>query len=132
MYWVQIDLNDRDARGNYRIKEFHTAYGFDLAKILKVLPIKELRNELEKVKLDDSLKQGNRQAVSFEKDGKEQRYYIEANPQHKSVNIYDEHSRKITLATATGDKTLEAVKVTNKLNEKQDEKQEKVKHLRIS
>lgn len=129
--WTQLDFNDKNADGNYRIKEFHTAYGFDLEKVLKALPLKKFNNTPGADGLSDALKQGKREAVSFEKDGKEQRYYIEANPQYKSVNIYDEHSRKITLATATGNKTMEAVKLTHKLGEKQNENQAKKPHLRI-
>lgn len=67
----------------------------------------------------DNLKQGNRKAVSFLREGREQRYYIEANPQFKSVNIHDEHSRKITLATVLGHKTIETLKVSHKVNEQQ-------------
>ncbi len=118
--WAQLDFNDKDRNGNFRIKEFHSSYGFDLEKILQQLPLKELLNQTEADKLDNALKNGNRLAVSFMKNGNEQRFYIEANPQFKSVNIYDEHSRKITLNTALGNKTFEAIKVTHKVNEQQE------------
>lgn len=130
--WVQLDFNDKDPQGNYRIKEFQSGYGYDLEKILQQLPLKELLNKSEADKLQDALKQGGRQSVSFIKDGNEQRYYIEANPQFKSVNIYDEHSRKITLATALGNKTMEAVKLMHKINERQDESQSKRNGMRVS
>ena len=130
--WVQLDFNDKDPHGNYRIKEFQSGYGCDLEKILQQLPLKELLNKSETDKLQDALKQGGRQSVSFFKDGNEQRYYIEANPQFKSVNIYDEHSRKITLATAMGNKTMEAAKLTHKINERQDESQSKRNGMRVS
>lgn len=130
--WLQLDLNDNDAQGNYRIKEFHNAYGFDLEKTLNQLPLKELQDKNAAYRLSEELKKGSRQAVSFIKDGKEQRYYIEANPQFKSVNIYDEHSRKITLATAVGSKTAEAVKLTHKLNEKKVQGEVKRNGVKIS
>lgn len=130
--WVQLDFNDKDPHGNYRIKEFQSGYGYDLEKILQQLPLKELLNKSEADKLQDALKQGGRQSVSFVKDGNEQRYYIEANPQFKSVNIYDEHSRKITLATALGNKLMEAVKLTHKINERQGESQLKRNGMRVS
>ncbi len=130
--WVQLDFNDKDANGNFRMKEFHSGYGYNLQKILQQLPLKELLNESEANKLHDALKNGNRVAVSFIKNGNEQRYYIEANPQFKSVNIYDEHSRKITLNTALGNKTLEAVKLTQKVNERNEQSQAKKNGMRIS
>lgn len=129
--WLQLDLNDKDAQGNYRIKEFHSVYGFDLEKTLSQLPLKELQDKNTAYKLSEDLKKGIRQAVSFIKDGKEQRYYIEANPQFKSVNIYDQHSRKITLATALGNKTTEAIKLTHKLNEKKVQGQMKRNGIKI-
>lgn len=130
--WVQLDFNDKDPQGNYRVKEFQSGYGYDLEKVLQQLPLKELLNKSEANNLQDALKQGSRQSVSFVKDGNEQRYYIEANPQFKSVNIYDEHSRKITLATALGNKTMEAVKLTHMINERQDESQAKRNGMRVS
>jgi hypothetical protein len=99
---------------------------------LQQLPLKEMLNKSEADKLHDALKQGGRQSVSFIRDGNEQRYFIEANPQFKSVNIYDEHSRKITLNTALGNKTMEAVKLTHKVNEHQEESQSKRNGMRVS
>lgn len=117
--WIQFDLNDKDDQGNYRVKEFLSSYGFNLEKVLQDLPIKELQDRNTAHQLLDKMKQGSREAVSFLKDGKEQKYFIEANPQFKVVNIYDEHSKKISLSTALGITTTDAVKITHKENEKQ-------------
>lgn len=130
--WVQLDFNDKDANGTFRMKEFHSGYGYNLEKILQQLPLKELLNKSEADKLHDALKNGNRLAVSFIKNGNEQRYYIEANPQFKSVNIYDEHARKITVNTALGNKTLEAVKLTHKVSERQEQSHAKKNSMHIS
>ncbi|MGV8094838.1 MAG: hypothetical protein AB2L24_23550 [Mangrovibacterium sp.] len=130
--WIRLDLNDKDSQGNYPVKEFHAFYGFDLEKTLEALPLKELKQKAATDNLLYDLKQGNREEVSFIKDGKEQRYYIEANPQLKTVNIYDEHSRKISLSAALGNKTMEAVGLTRKLNDRQRESQAKRNGMRIS
>jgi hypothetical protein len=129
--WIQLDLNDKGSNGNYRIKEFHSRYGYDLEKVLQQLPLKELSSKIETDKLQDALKQGSRQPVILIKNGNEHRFYIEASPQFKSLNIYDEHSRKITLATALGNKTMEAVKQGLKTNEYQKENPSKRNGLRI-
>ncbi|CAA9202956.1 hypothetical protein FLACOL7796_04538 [Flavobacterium collinsii] len=130
--WIQLDLNDKDATGNHRIKEFHSGYGYDLEKAVQQLPLKESSNKNEANKLMDDLKQGNRLPVTLIKNGNEHRFYIEANPQFKSVNIYDGHSRKITLATALGNKTMETVKQVQKTNEIQQESHSKRNGMRIS
>ena len=83
-------------------------------------------------KLKDDLEQGQRASVTFVKDGKEQMYFIEANPQFKSVNIYDEHSRKITLATATGSKAMEATMKVHKQDEGAKQTPANRKNMRIS
>ncbi|MCF0049277.1 hypothetical protein LXM25_04355 [Dyadobacter sp. LJ53] len=70
-------------------------YGFELEKVLSKLPIKELGNEQDKTRLIESLQKGNRQAVTFSENGTEQRRYIEANPQFKSVTVYDENAKRI-------------------------------------
>ncbi len=129
--WMQLDFNDKDQQGNFRIKQFHADYGYNLEKALQQLPLKELLNKSETDKLQSELKNGSRVSVSFVKDGKEQRFYIEANPQFKSVNIYDEHSRKITLHSALGNKTMDSMKVAHKVNEQQQQHQAKKNGMKI-
>ena len=129
--WMQLDFNDKDANGNFRLKHFQSDYGYDLEKVLQQLPLKELLNRAESDKLQEALKNGNRTSVSFLKDGKEQRLYIEANPQFKTLNIYDEHSGKISLQTALGNKTADAMKVAHKVNEQQEQNQARKNGMRV-
>lgn len=130
--WIQLDFNDKDATGNHRIKEFNSEYGYDLEKDIQQLPLKELSNKTQADKLNDDLKRGNRLPVTFIKNGNEHQFYIEANPQFKSVNIFDKHSRKITLSTALGNKATENVKQLHKTSESQQEKRSKRNGMRIS
>ncbi len=130
--WRQLDFNDKDATGNYKMKEFLAAYGYDLKQVLQQLPLKELMSSQETEKLMNTLKDGGRHAVSFLKDGKEQKFYIEANPQFKSVNIYDEHSKKISMASALGNKTVEPVQLAKKISLQQQVGQTKKNGMSIS
>lgn len=130
--WMQLDFNDKEAQGNFRIKQFHSNYGYDLDKVLQQLPLKELLNEEDAVRLKKALKNGSRISASFVKDGNEQRFYIEANPQLKSVNIYDEHSRKITLHTALGNKTIDTLKLVNKASQHQQQSHERKNGMRMA
>lgn len=130
--WIQLDLNDRDSSGNHRIKEFHSGYGYDLQKAIGQLPLNELSNKTETEKVLDSLKQGNRQAVTLTKNGNDHRFYIEANPQFKSLTIYDENSKKISLSGALGNKTMEKVEQMQKTNETQQENQAKGRGMKVS
>lgn len=93
--WLQMDFKQTDAAGNFKLKQFHSNYGFDLEKELAKHPIKELQNTQDKYRLLDSLQKGNRQAVTFMENGNEQRRYMEANPQFKSVTVYDASMHKL-------------------------------------
>lgn len=94
--WVQMDFKQTDKNGNYRLRYFHENYGFDLSRELTKLPIKELGNQEEKNRLIESLKKGNRQAVTFHVNNNGERHFIEANPQFKTINIYDGHMQRLT------------------------------------
>jgi hypothetical protein len=87
--WLQLDFSQKDKNNNFTVKQYHTAYGYDLNATLSRYPIKELGTEEDKIKLMQSLEKGNVQQVTFIKDGKEEKMFIEANPQYKSLNLYD-------------------------------------------
>lgn len=92
--WVQLDFKNTDSRGNFMINHYHENYGFNLEAALAKHPVKELATPKYKDDLINSLKKGNLQSATFVKDGKEIKQFIEANPQFKSVTIYDaDHNR---------------------------------------
>jgi hypothetical protein len=127
--WVQLDFNDKDPNGNFRMKEFHSGLIYNLEMIFATALLKELLNKSEADKLHGELKDGNRLAVSFLKNGNEKRFYIEANPLFKSVNIYDDYSGKIRLNTALRNKTIE---IKHKVNAQQHQNQAKKNGMKIS
>lgn len=51
-------------------------------------------------KLLNSLRNGNREAVTLNVNGNEKQVFIEADPQRKSIGIYDKDLKKISLADA--------------------------------
>lgn len=87
--WIQLDLTQKNEKGNYESKQYHKNYGYDLELPLLKFPIKELENKEQKEALMKSLQKGNLQSVTFEHNGKEQKMFIAANPQMKTINIYD-------------------------------------------
>lgn len=90
--WVKLDFKETTANGNYKMKQFSPQYGFELEKAVAKLPIKELATDGERIKLFESLERGNRQMVTFDTAQGEQKRFIEANPQFKSITVYDETS----------------------------------------
>lgn len=93
--WVQLDFKETDNQGNFKLKQFHENYGYDLEKALEKHPVKELNNEEDKSRLMDSLKKGNRQSVTFLSEGNEQKKFLEASPQFKTLNVYDANMKRL-------------------------------------
>lgn len=98
--WFQFDFNDRDAAGNYHLKEFRNSYGYDLEKTIKSIPLIETYSQFEIEKLKNALKQGDRVPATVIKNGREHQIYIEANPQFKSLNVYDQHFRRAEITSS--------------------------------
>lgn len=93
--WIQMDFKQSDNNGNFKLKHYHENYGYDLEAVLSKHPIRELGNEEYKSNLTDSLKKGNLQSATFQISGTEQKQYIEANPQFKTINIYDSSMQRV-------------------------------------
>lgn len=118
--WVQFDFKQTDNNGNYKLKQFHQNYGYDLDAVLSKHPIKELVNEEYKSNLMDSLKKGNRQSATLLKDGTEQKIFIEANPRYKSISIYDSSMHRMVHSQSKSEKQVE----TKSKSAKQESKKE--------
>jgi len=116
--WVQMDFKQADNNGNYKLKQYHQNYGFDLDQVLAKHPIKELGHEDYKSNLLDSLKKGNRQSVTFIHDGAEQKNYIEANPKFKTINIYDSNMQRLDNRQAKTEKQAEGESAAMKQDNK--------------
>lgn len=93
--WLQIDWNQKDNNGNHKFKMIHEAYGFNLENVLSKHPIKELNDPTTKERLMKSLERGNQHQVTFVKGDNEEKMFIEANPQFKSINLYDGNMKKV-------------------------------------
>jgi len=93
--WIQLDLSAKDKNGNYERKQYHQNYGYDMKEALSYYPIKELLKEDDMRALVRSLEKGNVQMVTLETPGKDIRVFIEANPQYKSITVYDNKMQRL-------------------------------------
>jgi hypothetical protein len=87
--WIQLDFKEKEENGNYKTKQFHENYGYDLKATLEKFPIKELLDEQKSERLMMSLQKGNVQSVTLNVEGKDQMYFMQANPQYKTMTIFD-------------------------------------------
>ena len=87
--WIQLDFSAKDKHGNYERKQYHENYGYDLKEAMSFYPVKEMMKEESMKDLLRSLEKGNVQMVTLEVGGADKKVFIEANPQYKSINVYD-------------------------------------------
>ncbi|HVM87889.1 MAG TPA: hypothetical protein VMT76_06850 [Puia sp.] len=94
--WIKFDFSQKDNHGNFKRLQFHDNYGYRLENELAKYPIKEMNNESSKEMLLKSLQKGNQHPVTFEKEGKGEKMFIEANPQYKTLNIFGQDLKQLS------------------------------------
>ncbi|MBS1601553.1 MAG: hypothetical protein JST42_02710 [Bacteroidetes bacterium] len=91
--WSELNFNEKDSFGNYKIKEYKESYNYDLEKVLEMYPIIELQDEQLKKTLIRSLQRGNIHPVYFVKNNKRDKVFIEASPRKKTIVISQQATR---------------------------------------
>ncbi|QJD98540.1 hypothetical protein HH214_21525 (plasmid) [Mucilaginibacter robiniae] len=87
--WLKLDFEKKSEQGDYQFKTFYKNYGFDLDKAVTAHPIRELNDPDRRESLMASLRRGNLQAVTLEKNGGEEKAFVAASPQYKNLSLYD-------------------------------------------
>jgi hypothetical protein len=93
--WIQLDFSKKDKNNNFEVKQFHEKYGYDLKQALSRFSLFELTNSEKEKNLIQSLQKGNIQSVSIQTNGSVANMFIEANPQYKTVNLYDSSFKRV-------------------------------------
>jgi hypothetical protein len=93
--WLTLDNKNLTDNGNMKIKHYHENYGFDIDKVIAGKGIKELVDPKAKEELMYSLKKGNAQQITVGGNDGDRKYFIAANPQFKTVDLYDHQMKKI-------------------------------------
>jgi hypothetical protein len=106
------------------MKQFSEQYGYDLEKTLSNFPIKEMGSEEQKLMLISSLKKGNVQQVTMERDGSQSKYFIEAVPQYKNINVYDPKMNTVKRQTVQKENSIIEQSTGQKTAAKKEQKQD--------
>lgn len=93
--WLTLDDKNLTENGNKKIKHYHENYGYDLEKVIAGKGIKELDDPKAKDELLYSLKKGNGQQITIGGEDGDKKYFIAANPQFKTIDLYDHQMKKI-------------------------------------
>jgi hypothetical protein len=119
--WINLDFDNKDKHNNHEVKQFHENYGYDVKAAVSKYPVAELKDPEKEKALMQSLQKGNVQSVTLEKDGKDHKMFIEANPQYKTVNLYDGQMKRMPKETL---EQFRSVKQSQGQEVKQEEKKE--------
>ena len=94
--WLKIDHENIDPKTNSpKLRQFTANYGFDLKEALGRMDFKGMKyNDQEKAMLK-SLQKGNPAPAILIKNGKEVPVTLEANPQFRTLNMYDASGEKL-------------------------------------
>jgi len=93
--WLTLDDKNLTENGNKKIKHYHENYGYDIDKVIAGKGIKEFEDPKAKEELMYSLRKGNAQQVTVGSEDGDKKYFIAANPQYKTVDLYDHQMKKI-------------------------------------
>src|ERR1700761_17768 len=95
MAWNKLDMDSqKDRYQNFPMLQYHVpTYGFILNEVLDKFQIKEMADEQKQAALTRSLENGNRPMVTVEKDGKEQKLFVETSPRYGQLNFFREDGR---------------------------------------
>jgi len=113
-----MDFKHADNSGNFKISHYHQNYGYDLEASLEKHSIKELNTPQYKEDLMNSLKKGNLQSVTFVVSGVESKMFVEANPQFKTLNVYDANLQHINHRESKEEKKSQGEKTSEKQSDK--------------
>jgi len=93
--WTALNFKEAESNGNFKMTHYHQNYGYNLEAALEKHSIKELQTPKFKEDLISSLKKGNIQSVTVVINGEESKRFVEANPQFKTVRMYDSNLQRI-------------------------------------
>jgi hypothetical protein len=128
--WLQLNFELKDKHGNNIVKQYHENYGYNIKKELGKHPIKEMQSPASAEMLIKSLEKGNLHSVFMDADGKGVKHFIEANPQSRSINVYDSEMKQAINKTQKQDQKQEQGQ-DKKEDKKEDLKEDKKKDHQI-
>jgi hypothetical protein len=129
--WVQLDFEKKDKHNNHEVKQFHENYGYDLKAAAQKFAISELADPEKEKALMQSMQKGNIQSVSIERDGSVFKMFIEANPQFKTVTLYDAQMKRMQKEDLNQYHSVEQSQGKEiKTDQKEDLKQDKKKEVK--
>lgn len=94
--WRQLDLDYKNEKGQYEVKQYSERYGYDVREALSYYPIREFMKADDSLNLVKALERGNLQPVTMDHDGVKVELLISADPKNRSLNVHDIEGRLLS------------------------------------
>jgi hypothetical protein len=125
--WIQLDFDNKDKNNNNEVKQYHENYGYDLKAAVGKFSVAEMDGGEKEKALMQSLQKGNIQSVTIEVNGEPQKMFIEANPQFKTINLYNDKMQRLGQEQRLDILEKHAVKEFKEEQGMKEDKQQEVK-----
>ena len=93
--WFKLNLDITNAYGQHPLRTFYPEHGFDLSTVLHKYPLTDKNNPKKIEEILKNLSYGNYQHLEMKIGKKDVPAIISANPQYKSLDIYDKNMVEI-------------------------------------
>ncbi|OOG19655.1 hypothetical protein BWD42_07010 [Sphingobacterium sp. CZ-UAM] len=97
--WLKLNLDITDAYGNHPLRTFRPEYGYDLVKSLAAYPIKDIESPDRLQEVLATLRSGNYYHTEMKIGNKNVPVSIAANPQIKTLDVYDKNMKELHQGT---------------------------------
>lgn len=104
--WFKLNLDVTDAYGNHPLRTFYPEYQYNLSDSLTKYPLKGLEDPAKKEEVLKNLKYGNLQDAELTIGKKSMPVMLAANPQMKTVDIYDKNMKEIRYEEISPEKAV--------------------------
>ena len=125
--WIQLDFDNKDKNDNNEVKQYHENYGYDLKAAVGKFSVTEMDGGEKEKSLMHSLQKGNIQSVTIGLNGESQKMFIEANPQYKTVNIFNDKMQRLNQEQRLAILEKQAVKELKEENVIKEDKSQDIK-----
>lgn len=115
--WFKLNLDVTDAYGNHPLRTFRPEYGYDLTDALGKYPIKGLDNHEKMQQAIATLKSGNYLQAEIMIGKKAIPVSITANPQMKTIDIYDKNRMEVRDETIFAERTVKEQSNTSQVED---------------
>ncbi|XHR94315.1 hypothetical protein ACFJIV_29195 [Mucilaginibacter sp. UC70_90] len=125
--WMQLDLNDKDGAGNYRLRHFSSDHQIRIEAALRKLPVKIGADEFGG--LVAGLKNGEKSAVTLHVNKKDHAVAIGINPLKNELLLYKANGERTTLYELGNPGKV--MKLEPRINEEQKQTKDQKRSLKI-